>query len=115
MKTSFTPGPWSYGGLIGKSPGAIVANGGGVQVATAKVVPLMYGQQITSEEANANARLISAAPDLLEALTELEAAIDIVLQVRKNPESAAKGLETLSDSKWIAAAKASIAKATGTA
>ena len=68
MKTSFTPGPWSYGGLIGKSPGAIVANGGGVQVATAKVVPLMYGQEITSEQANANAKLIAAAPDLLEAL-----------------------------------------------
>ena len=73
MKTSFTPGPWSYGGLIGKSPGAIVANGGGVQVATAKVVPLMYGQQITSEEANSNARLIAAAPELLSALRELQA------------------------------------------
>jgi hypothetical protein len=46
-----------------------------MQVATAKVVPLMYDQQITSEEANANARLIAAAPDLLEQLRDAVAFI----------------------------------------
>lgn len=63
-----TPGPW----LIGKrSPGGYsLINADGWQ-SLARVVTVMEGDNRPFAEGVANARLIAAAPDLLEALKEL--------------------------------------------
>jgi len=65
---TYTPGPWSYGGKFTR---AIFANDG-VEVCKLHTRPLPF----PSDEAEwlANARLIAAAPELLEALKLIEKA-----------------------------------------
>lgn len=58
----------------------------------------------TKEKAEANARLIAAAPELLEAL---------ILMVRTHDEPAETSLQEMNELKWIEQARAAIAKATG--
>ena len=67
-----TPGPWtSYPCNLERYSQVITANGAMVQIAMTKEI---YGDCKTyglGEETTANARLIAAAPDLLEALQML--------------------------------------------
>lgn len=77
-KTTHTPGPWDYAGSIngpdliiyrktGKAmPDALAMNGGPGYVATVRT--RASGLAIRGTEAEANARIIAAAPDLLAAL-----------------------------------------------
>lgn len=82
MNDKHTPGPWRPNGLMVE-----VANGMALQVAAVRscqsddVTVAVYAPAIgnaprTMEQARANARLISAAPDMLEALRMARAAID---------------------------------------
>lgn len=63
MKTEHTPGPWHYGGLT-----RFVTDGEGEPVARVE----LRKASPTHEECVANARLIAAAPELLEALKHIE-------------------------------------------
>ena len=62
-----TKGPWKYDGIIGGAPGAIMH--GTTQIAHALLNRKIYSHEIeiTADEASANAKLIAAAPELLEA------------------------------------------------
>jgi len=60
-----------------------------------------------SDESTANARLIAAAPDLLDALTNLY----LVAQEQLDQSATHDGLANCD---WLAAARAAIAKATAT-
>ena len=60
-KATHTPGPWTFDEATGM---VIAANGGVV-----KETPT-DDEQISEEEAAANARLIAAAPELLDCLAE---------------------------------------------
>lgn len=63
-----TPGPWKWTGQAVTVPSGqrLLVNG----------VSLPLGNHADSEEADANARLIAAAPDLLEALKGVVAVAD---------------------------------------
>jgi len=62
METKHTPGPWK----IGLNPGPMVYTPDGTsQIADAR------GVAVTKDESKANARLIAAAPELLEACRNL--------------------------------------------
>lgn len=99
-RQKFTPGPWH----VGMRPGPIIYGEKGEQVADlcARLVP--------DEETRANARLITAAPELLAALRAILAA---------EPSSArtanGKDLERHEErqARLIRPARAAIAKATG--
>jgi hypothetical protein len=90
MTTQHTPGPWKYLRTSGFDYGS-----------TAYWIPGICG----NVKDEANARLIAAAPDLLEALSKIEAACAVI------PEGLEGYLEPLSDA--LADARAAIAKATG--
>ena len=88
MSAQHTPGPWWHSGLeVGTVPMMMVK--------VANVSGANY------EEAKANARLIAAAPDLLEALNALVAAHGSILDLRESDE--------------LKLARAAIAKATESA
>jgi len=97
-----TPGPWRITGTMTKYIEASLGNGWVQEVAS--VGPTDhdngYGQQH-----EANARLIAAAPDLLEALQRINEACAQI------PEGLEGYLEQLSDA--ISDARKAIAKATG--
>jgi hypothetical protein len=63
METKHTPGPWTAEEKNGRGMGW-------------KAGPAWLGEKAWSEECAANARLIAAAPDLLEALQEIVSAAD---------------------------------------
>ena len=66
MEFNGTPGPWLHAdnhGLNETAGGAIHGDG--------KTLCLILGKGIGKEKATANAKLMAAAPDLLEALIEL--------------------------------------------
>ena len=96
MSTKHTPGPWNYAGPsdIGRDTYSIYGNG-----------PLAYtaGPSDYGETAEANARLIAAAPDLLEALK------DVVSQIAAYDKLFGKNSCAIDDSP----AKYAIDKATG--
>lgn len=94
MKTktqTHTPGPWQLSGHE-----VIVKNHGSVAIATTDI-----GMVATKEEREANARLISAAPELLSAL---EWALD---RIEHTSHPAAHVIDGL----YFKAARAAIAKA----
>lgn len=71
MKTQFTPGPW----LVdddSNAVGPVVSNGKGTPIAVCDALKICFssGQcvRVPKPEAAANAHLIAAAPELLEAL-----------------------------------------------
>jgi hypothetical protein len=105
-----TPGPWtSYPCNLERYSRVITANGAMVQIAMTKEV---YGDRRTyepGEETTANARLIAAAPDLLESLRAFVSPWDGDSVEEIESQS---GLAT---SVRIEQARAAIAKATGAA
>ena len=102
MTTQHTEGPWRY--LEGRNGEFLISceSGGFAPLARIK-----GDKRSTLKDAKANARLIAAAPDLLGALSKIEAACAVI------PESLEGYLEPLSDA--LADARAAIAKATGAA
>jgi hypothetical protein len=110
MKNNFTPGPW----IIGESDHFESQNGyGSIEIYSefpfnwlASVKGLHVGNK-TKEEVEANAKLITAAPELLEALDELVDIVEGLLEEHR---------ETISahiDSFTLQTAKQAISKATG--
>lgn len=74
MIAKHTAGPWQYAGpfVVGGTPTAIMNASGRLQLATVKVHTWsMSGETIPPDEADANARLIAAAPDQHETLKEI--------------------------------------------
>jgi DUF1680 family protein len=87
-----TPGPWAYAGYARSMAFRVTKT---PEDATGDVCNVLAGLAAkTNEEVEANARLIAAAPDLLEAL--MHCATD------EGPEQ-----------EWLDRARAAIAKATG--
>lgn len=100
MNTQHTPGPWNYSGpceITGRY--SIFHNG-----------PLAYCADTTAKpgDGEANARLIAAAPDLLDVLQEAVKVLDYAAFALDAPE-ASHFRATIAD------ARAAIAKATGDA
>lgn len=63
-----TPGPWTYGGTSAGTPTAIMHPDGRTQIALAMVCHGQLSAEIDTDEADANARLIAAAPAMRDAL-----------------------------------------------
>lgn len=106
-----TPGPWRLDNNIAygwkTNPFSITVRKRGVHSTTVANIPAK--QTISRDEAEANARLIAAAPDLLEALVELSKSF-----------IGTYGNDTRSDNEidlhrefWEKRAREAIAKATG--
>lgn len=68
-KLESTPGPWQYHLGRGANPRFHVQTTGGYQIAS---TPEVGHYKPEAEQREANARLIAASPDLLEALIEVE-------------------------------------------
>lgn len=86
--------------------------GGGLIQAVAKCGPTAAGR----EQQEANARLIAAAPELLEALQEAKAALEWCVEQGGGPtcEHESGGVVCFcKENKAISSARAAIAKATG--
>jgi hypothetical protein len=66
MSTKFTPGPWSYSEV--SWDGGLYIKPSGHDVVLAEIWGLEYPFPDADDEARANAALIAAAPELLEAL-----------------------------------------------
>lgn len=103
MAATHTPGPWIYGSEVGVDSTRIETESGRVigAIRTREVTDWQHGHPIYSwsDEGAANARLIAAAPELLEALQKLCAIQEYGDVASWAPE-------------W-ADARAAIAKATG--
>ncbi len=71
MESKFTPGPWWAGG---KAPNRVnecwILSEANPREVIARVRPEMISSTISVEEADANAYLIAAAPDMFEALNK---------------------------------------------
>lgn len=113
MTTSNTPGPW-FTHREGWSTIYVEARiGGGLIQEVAACGPTNAG----SEQQEANARLISAAPELLEALKESLAALEWVVEQGGGPACEHEGgiVCFCKENNAINSARAAIAKATGEA
>lgn len=99
MTTKHTPGPWRYeAGRDGRPPYVIRRTEGGFVVVG-----------MTADRQEADARLIAAAPELLEALQKL-----LDLQVaKKELEYLDKGIGTKTPNAAWLEARAAVAKARG--
>ena len=99
--TKHTPGPWSFDGHG--------INTGGARLATInKTAQISTGKAwraIEQPESDANAKLMAAAPELLEALNGLIMSAAWHIETQKNGVAM--------DSKMLAAARSAIALATG--
>ena len=105
MTAKHTPGPWH----IGMKPGPMIYGEHGEQVAD------MVVSMINIVEHSANARLIAAAPDLLQALENLTDAVQSGTSYADDT-AAGKALSILSGrsgTTWLSDARAAIAKAKG--
>jgi hypothetical protein len=96
MKNEYTPGPWESG----RNPKGISSN----EIVVRPAGQFPYGEWIadcgsaTDKRAIANARLIAAAPELLDALTQA---------VASHPFGRSE------EPDWLVAAQAAIAKSRG--
>lgn len=72
MKTKHTPGPWAteYRATSRGGYAQEIFDSKGELIATAAWYPIKYSVTTTTTNREANARLIAAAPDLLEAIEE---------------------------------------------
>ena len=99
MNAKHTPGPWTICPTINERIGII---GDGVQIATVHptddITASYFPGLRSSEEIAANARLIAAAPELLEACRALLGCVDLQGFSRSQPD--------------VVSARAAIAKAT---
>lgn len=94
METKHTPGPWH----IGMAPGPIIYGEKGEQIAS------LFPRMVPQDENSANARLIVAVPDMLDAAEFAADVWDEVAQWRDLSEEEIEAREGL---------RAAIAKATG--
>ena len=94
MRTNHTPGPWK---TDGSGMSVYSAN---TRLDFAPIVAAAVGNEKSLAQLRADAQLIAAAPDLLEALTAL---IDMDVSYARGPRV----------QQAVEAAKAAIAKATG--
>ena len=105
MDAKYTPGPWrigslaSWDGYTGRPFRNVWAGDGDEAVCIARAIGEGSGPQLS--DVDADARLIAAAPDLLEALEDCVAVMDRELA----------GLKVIQPE--LSAARAAIAKATG--
>lgn len=100
MTSKHTPGPWSCIDE-GRLDDCVHSDAGEhVEGDIICLSPILEGYEVSAENWEANARLIAAAPELLEAAMAFIAPFD--------------GIEVVQDSD-IAKARAAIAKATGAA
>ncbi|QRF55335.1 hypothetical protein [Variovorax paradoxus] len=96
-----TPGPWEANGPFVNSAAVI----GIADCSRAAVAENWAGTDYATDEiAEANARLIAAAPELLNSL---------ILMVRTHDEPAETLLQETKEMLWLEQARAVIAKATG--
>ena len=79
MSVQHTPGPWHVNSSI---PHEVVAEDGDLGVASTFGLSLMSGGSTLEAEWDANARLIAAAPDLLEALERILPEIEDEIEQR---------------------------------
>ena len=108
MKGGHTPGPWVENGISDWYPDRYEGRGGASwtiirsESADHDLAIVMTTRHHEDEQFDANARLITAAPDLLEALIRMSN------EVRLCGYAGETGFEV-----WLAAADEAIAKATG--
>ncbi len=105
MNAQHTPGPWNFShrkGDDGMYRTEVFSDEHG-GIATCGWTPKHCGNGVTQTYREANARLIAAAPDLLQSLIEITGVLDALLLVKSEPEEGSIG----------GRARASIAKATG--
>lgn len=101
MSAGYTPGPWHTG-----ADGRIVYNAAGWAVCNA----VTFHQRHQGDEDRANARLIAAAPELLEELEECASDLEAEIEARRG---AVLERTMERDLATVARARAIIAKATG--
>jgi hypothetical protein len=107
MIAAHTPAPWATNGADGLSVAAVdILTGGKLLIATAHGLELGGGFIPSVDEGKANARLIAAAPELLEALKEIDKRMGFCLNRSISADEAY-------DSFYQGIVKAAIAKATG--
>lgn len=102
--TTHTPGPWTFNGI--EPTGETVAHHGKVRAGPKHIADCFYGA--THADIAANARVISAAPELLKALKDI---IDLG-PVSEDLLDQGFGREINLTSHHIRAAQAAIEKAT---
>jgi hypothetical protein len=90
-QAAHTPGPWSVHDREHCGARIDGPNGRGVAHATQRDPHPVLGQGITQAEAEANARLIAAAPLLLEALIRVDAALRAAWTAGTLPASVVPG------------------------
>lgn len=101
MSKGHTPGPWNN--YQGDDIYCVYAESG-KKICSIEPVDIVGWNAVHREEADANEALIAAAPELLEALSELADLVDAILSGEYEP-----------DSFTTQPARAAIAKARGTA
>jgi hypothetical protein len=92
-ETKHTPGPWRYHLGRGANPRFHIQDVGGYQIASTTELVRHKQAHEENEAREANARLIAAAPELLEALTALLEAsetIDAYEDLLSEPERKAR-------------------------
>ncbi len=106
-----TPGPWAFSRSddFGDARFYVAQQDGAPYTPNYSDVATLIAETVSGERVfiqEANARLIAAAPELLEAL---------VLMVRTHDEPAETLLQETKEQQWLEKARAAIAKATGEA
>lgn len=104
MKTSetkHTPGPWGYG-QVEEGIWGIYFNPDGYDIEDAAV----YMRDTEDDRSEADARLIAAAPDLLEALTELLRMIDAGVSAETMISCESRNISSVLGDARVAIAKA---------
>ena len=100
-----TPGPWR---VFGRMTGKVISENGPGMVEICETGDFRDAELVpfNAERWNADARLIAAAPDMLEALRDVVSDLFLQIESRRGPKAA-------SQYPSIVAARAAIARATG--
>ena len=125
--STHTPGPWeAFEAKDEHGDATIGIRGDGEFIATMDLVSINGGPYCLPVRGNANARLIAAAPELLEALRKVIEWLDFVQSKLGNAEELDRNIRKYGARKWVNQfgtgagyradeARAAIAKATGEA